>query len=63
MSKISILISPKGIQTLSFLGDEDERRVGLQIYLIIQNELGVIDKIIKENYPKLAREDIDSIGH
>lgn len=53
MGKLAITISKEGIQTLSFLGfTEDERRLGLELYTILQGELRVIDSLIKQYYGK-----------
>lgn len=51
MAKLAITISSQGIQTLSFFGNtEAERRKGLKLYMILEEELRVIDRLIKQHF-------------
>ena len=58
MAKVAITIDTKGIQTLSFLGNtENERKTGLKIYMILEEELRVIDRLVREHFNAENREE------
>lgn len=57
MAKMAITVSTEGVQVISFLcTSEDDRRTGLKIYAALEEELRVIDQLVKEHFAKEKRE-------
>lgn len=57
MGKLAITISTDGIQTLSFFGStEKERQIGLKLYVLLEEELRTIDRLIKGHFWDNERE-------